>query len=246
MRIISNFHDYYDSAMGFGQDPGLIYERRVSEKIVRSDVLGSKFKEIMQSAVSYDNWIRSLDKATAGIIGFCGKAYPLLLAEPEQFTVESCTAHKNVALASKEAYILQTEDFWSRKYGRDRGRAYDDFIEGFNGAAIGDFAHQILKAPVFLARFNVLYGDVGFVQLYSNPRLANFGFAKNIEPFTAFQEIAMYLGSQLAVEDRAPRTVGDDKIIAQSKGFDEQSFRTAAPGTKKINRKANRERKKGL
>jgi hypothetical protein len=56
----------------------------------------------------------------------------------------------------------------------------------------------------------------------------------------------MYLGSQLAVEDRAPSTVGDDKIIAQSKGFDEQSFRTAAPGTKKINRKANRERKKGL
>jgi len=31
MRIISKFHDYYDSAMGYGQDPTLIYKRETVE-----------------------------------------------------------------------------------------------------------------------------------------------------------------------------------------------------------------------
>ena len=65
-----------------------------------------------------------------------------------------------------------------------------------------------------------------------------------MDPFTAFQEIAMFLGQSLTELDRAPRTVGDDKLIAASKGFDDQSFRTLAPGMKKLQRKANRERKR--
>jgi hypothetical protein len=54
----------------------------------------------------------------------------------------------------------------------------------------------------------------------------------------------MFLGSSLAIEPIAPDTVGDDELIAKSKGFDEKSFRTAAPGQKKLNRKRNREAKR--
>ena len=70
------------------------------------------------------------------------------------------------------------------------------------------------------------------------------GFMKTVEPFTAFQEIAMFIGSMLAPEDHAPRTVGGDRVIAEQKGFDKWSFRTMAPGQKKLNRKANKARKR--
>jgi hypothetical protein len=75
--------------------------------------------------------------------------------------------------------------------------------------------------------------------------ILHLGFQHVLDPFTAFQEIARFLGSALAAEDQAPRTVGDDRTIAASKGFDDQSFRTQAPGSKKKNRMLNRERKKG-
>jgi hypothetical protein len=66
---------------------------------------------------------------------------------------------------------------------------------------------------------------------------------RHFDPFTAFQEISMFLGNQLAETDDAQRTTGDDRIIAQSKGFDDQSFRTASPGERKVRRKQNRIRK---
>ena len=56
----------------------------------------------------------------------------------------------------------------------------------------------------------------------------------------------MYLGNVLTKQDLMPMTTGGDRVLAQQKGFDDMSFRTLAPGTKKLNRAANRAKKRGL
>jgi hypothetical protein len=68
-------------------------------------------------------------------------------------------------------------------------------------------------------------------------------FFKYKDFFTAFQDISMYLGSIMAIEDTAPYRTGGDAIAIASYGFDEQSFRDI-PGQKRLKRKANKERKK--
>ncbi|MFM9873217.1 MAG: hypothetical protein ACKVQS_07100, partial [Fimbriimonadaceae bacterium] len=111
---------------------------------------------------------------------------------------------------------------------------------------IGNQIHSALGSPVFACQFDYQtepnYNDT--LSIIINPRLANFGFQSILDPFTCFQEIAQYLGSELAQPDTAPLRKGSDEIIARAKGFDKQSFRTAAPGNKKLNRKTNRAKKK--
>lgn len=96
---------------------------------------------------------------------------------------------------------------------------------------------HMVQAPIFLMKgpvvvTNVTLKDTGFVQLF--------------DPFTAYQEIAMYLGGVLAMpREQPPLTVGGDRIIAQQKGFDDMSFRGPNKGEVEARRKANRLRKRG-
>lgn len=60
--------------------------------------------------------------------------------------------------------------------------------------------------------------------LIKNPILKELDFSKIVDPYTATQEIEMYLG-RLATNNTPPMPVGSDKVIAASKGFDEWSFR---------------------
>lgn len=57
-----------------------------------------------------------------------------------------------------------------------------------------------------------------------NPNLSLGGFAKIVDPWTAYQEVSMYLGNNL-VEQRDPEVHVPDKIKAESRGFGDMSFR---------------------
>ena len=83
------------------------------------------------------------------------------------------------------------------------------------------------------------------LSVYTNPRLANLDFQRHFDAYTAFQEIAMYLGSALTEIDDSVRTVGGDAVVAAQKGFGPESFRSSAPSARKERRKRNRARKKG-
>jgi hypothetical protein len=118
------------------------------------------------------------------------------------------------------------------------------FLAANTGIEIGESIHLEFKSPVVLVRCRKTWLDHNF-SVVIDPSLKELGFVSKVDPFTTYQEIAMYLGNQLAQPDIAPQVVGDDETLARAKGFDEKSFRTQAPGSKKLNRKANRARKKG-
>jgi hypothetical protein len=68
-----------------------------------------------------------------------------------------------------------------------------------------------------------------------NVRLAPFGFQSTIDPYTAYQEIAMYLAGPLAIQQDPPQDI-DDETLASMKGFDDRSFRADSPGKKRRRR----------
>jgi len=237
MRIISSFHDYYDSIQAYGQDPSLIY-RRECEKVKIPKSIDSRLLAVVR------DWYGRPEDARRFrllIVGFCGKAYPVYLDAETKWDASDLTTHRGLEAVPYDSYFNHLKECdYSEK-------DIEHLKEGLAGVPIGDSLFIACRAPVFFLFTSQRWwwGPQPDMELYTNPRLSNVNFASLVDPFTAYQEIAMFLGSQLAVEDKAPRTVGDDKIIAASKGFDEQSFITNVAGEKELKRKANRARKRG-
>jgi hypothetical protein len=119
-------------------------------------------------------------------------------------------------------------------------------LEAVSGRKVGHniFHHYRCPHLIVLQAGNHHVEPTSFCIL-TNPCLKDLGFAPFADSFTAFQETAMFVGGVLGRTDEAPLRVGDDEVIARQKGFDESSFRTQTPGSKKLNRAKNRARKKG-
>ena len=73
----------------------------------------------------------------------------------------------------------------------------------------------------------VMEGDTyrGDECLVKNPTLMDYQFYKVFDPYSAYQEISMFLGNQLCNTKEAEVPVGDDIVLAESKGYDKWSFR---------------------
>ena len=72
MRIISDFHDYYDVVQASGQDQSLIYNRK--EKTV--ELTNYPFPFFRFSAYYWPDPFTL--QVQQHIVGFCGKVYPVL------------------------------------------------------------------------------------------------------------------------------------------------------------------------
>lgn len=240
MRIISKFHDYYDSAMGYGQDPTLIYRREAATHTIGSRFVNSRIVTLLSLRPRYYGF-----KPKLGVIGFCGRIYPVWITPEAETTTVSLASDRTDRITLTED-DLHRGNYPASYSGAGPSKINLAQINSFKGLEIGRALFVQLKAPVFFATGTCKWLSPDFpIEIITNPRLATLDFMKVFDSFSAFQEISMFLGMQLTGEDEAPQTVGSDDIIAASKGFDQYSFRTQTPGNKKANRQRNRLRKKG-
>ena len=250
MRIISPFHDYYDTALSLGYDPTLIYQRRFEIKELRADALDPRIREIFDDA-DYLNFQAPhyYFEPKLHVIGFCGRLYPVYLAPDFTPSPESLT--KKVPQSPVMTYA-DLVAWLNKSYGKDRGRDWERSrlmrswkVLDRQGVEIGADTFRLIGAPIWLAvALNSRWADVRMLRVFTNFRTFNLDFQKQFGATAAFQELAMYLGSALAKLDESVRTVGSDEVIAQQKGFGPESFRSNAPSERKTRRKLNRERKK--
>jgi hypothetical protein len=275
LRIISKYHDYYDTAMGQGIDPSLVYKRD-KETVEVSENEWSPNSAIHRLLDEYPwkatYWHHNPDLT---LLLFCGKAYPFWYVFPDDGDVGKALCnllgaekliHRAGSLYARRRefkkergvtvtgdlffpWLNRLEDFLETKDGywgpSFRADNVDSYAKRVAGTPVGNDAHHHWRAPsLLLARAKQNHGPNHYA-IVRNPVLKDLDFVKVMDPFTAFQEIAMFLGGVMAAEDQAPLRVGSDEVIARQKGFDEWSFRTQAPGQKKLNRQANRERKRG-
>ncbi len=194
MRIISNFHDYYDGIQRMGQDRETIYLRRPQEEYQEIDFAGGSTSPF----IMHGSWYRPVITL---IVGFCGKIYPGLMY------YEGIKRRFLYDQAEVEAFDKKHPDYKILPWCQN----WNDF---FNQKCPFEF-----KKPIFVFE---KYRDQGFVLTW-NAQLNNYDFAKVVEPYTAYQELAMWVGAQARPEKEIAEV--SDEVKVESHGFDKYSFR---------------------
>jgi hypothetical protein len=226
MRIISSFRDYYDCIQAQGQDMTRIYLRE--EKSVKLKPCYGVMPHFSFSCYfgGYDTvYIYEV------LIGFCGKIYPILyLSKMSMRDYNATLKLDNATLCQKPAQV----DEWVNKNLEHRSRAAYFNKRGLLGTFTqrnirNEFAKCVMGkhwdehfavAPIF--RHFPSYHNKQDIIIY-NIRLNAIGFQKIIDPYTAFQELSMWINNIALPEKEIPKI--DDKTMAEAKGFDKFSFR---------------------
>lgn len=179
------------------------------------------------------------------VIGFCGKIYPFLEVYTTGVENHRAFCHNIeeldafvIPLMKKKALEAYHETIknWFR-YGTSFRRRY--FKEFFEAAAKSTDKHQHRfeknLSPVFVASLRGrAYKGYGYVEsdgtadpgqkIVWNASLRDFDFMRIKDPYTAFQEISMYLGNMAFPNKPIPKISNNDMI--EAKGFDlKHSFR---------------------
>jgi hypothetical protein len=227
MRIISDFHDYYDVVQRDGQDPSVVWIRK-RIKITPNINPFPTSRKYSQYFLKYGGPHR-IDQY---IIGFCGKIYPLIklsllrvypevtsfcynIQEVDGFVDEHC---KN---SERDAYY-RTRGIgkWWRRKSKGSRNFYEAFFETCEKKQ-DDFENLFInnRSPVFVGQQRYRHYEITF-----NDCLKPFEFYRVFDVYTAFQEISMYYGGVIGgVRECVPDV--DDKTLAEAKGFDKWSFR---------------------
>lgn len=237
MRILcSEFHDYYDVVQATGQDQTLLYVRRPKKE----EMSEFPFPSIL-------DWGRRGGKAAPiirqYIVGFCGRIYPVLHLHQTSWNYATVEAVCHT-LVEVDAFIeshyrdKEIEEYktklkrrhWRMRYW-DSNLTRTSFEKFFNKCEEQKdaFAQMFLdhQCPVFVAHCQRprWLGFKRWVEgeITWNGSLREHQFVRLFDPYTAFQEISMFMGN-LAVPLK-PIPEISDKTMAEAKGFDKFSFR---------------------
>lgn len=211
MRLHTDFHDYYDNAVGYGIDDNVHYNRFIKEVEIH---IKTKF-----------DFPRHRN---AGLLGFCGEICPFI--EVKKFDQKYDCEYASDDYKIVEQYCAYSLEEYKRKesewedYSDDFGH-YDHWEETKLKQFFIDWSFQSNeiflehKVPIWAVKLDS-YQNKGL----TNPRLKDYGFDRLKDAFTAFQEISMYL-SNILVEQK--KTAGvEDKFRIEQHGFDlKKSFR---------------------
>ena len=212
MKLHTDFHDYYDNAVGYGIDENVFYSRFTKEVEI-----------LIKSPFDHAG-------VGGGLLGFCGTIYPFILfVKYEKSEIVDRYYAYNVEEYEKKADEWRNDSFhFSRRFGdkyrkmqskrrENQKRKVKKFFNDWHSQSNEIFLE--LKVPIWTVRLGVNQGK-GII----NPRLKDYGFDRIKDSFTAFQEISMYL-SNIMVEQKDVAVI-EDKFRIEQHGFDlKKSFR---------------------
>ena len=253
MRIISNFKDYYDSCLAYGSDKSLIYTRK--EKKQNLNKVYSYSNDLFYQSDG-DKGQEYVSEIKRFMVGFCGNLYPALhvvtrIGPSESFCVESGNRSKSFIVYSVEEFKELFPGFYNRErtwriHGDYKGEI-DLWLNDSSWSIWGCVKKIEVEAykKLFIDRKIPIFRVDQYKQteITENCNLQGCGFHKVLDAFQTFQEISMYVADSLCDKEDPEMPVGNDVIVARSKGYDDFSFRQDK-GSKKGKRKFNKARKR--
>lgn len=203
MRIISKFHDYYDSIMAYGYDDSLVWLRETEE--IKTNKRATRY---------YINTKSHSFLVKVENLAFCGTYYSIHRAmsaldwhyKPSKLTKIFCTSSVDEMreLIRKSVGDITSENctrWWHKE--TDLKTSSEDL-------------HRKYNCPIIL---------VGDEKIIKCPVLKDLQFQRIKDPYTTYQEIAMYLSGVLGQSKEPPVTLSDKSKIVKH-GFDpKRSFR---------------------
>ncbi len=232
MRIISKTKDYYDG-MGvvYGIDPMITYVRQPSDLSDQiGDFLPKDYRKIVNHHFSISrDFVRNnseFSKIEPFIIGFCGKGYigwKIYKIKKNDIGNEIEYIHE---ISYDAEYVLK-KIIQKDKYGFNsfQFKWLKDSIDLVLSKIKIDTFKEI-HAPIF-----VLDGH-NFIANPSN--LKDYKFYKIFDGVQAFQEISMFIASNL--NDKENIIEIEDKYKKEQHGMDKWSFRNPDPPKRKKNK----------
>lgn len=245
MRIISRFHDFYDSGLAFeAGDDQVIFLRDEIKFNLGSGVKFSDLNPIVQKTLSnfyknvdskFDPWEWRFKQSTQwrrfeltnkeyyfyhnliNII-FCGKIYPLI-------RIKAQDKNDNISFIN-HFYNFNTYQKFLQKHELEfynaRGKAIAEKF--FNKPISDDFGTFLIENKITIA---VIKED----EISFNSKLNDYEFYKVFDAYTAYQELDTWLSGTLAYPQNIMIEVGNKEKI-EKHGFDKKyGFRTR-PGKK--------------
>lgn len=246
MRIVnnpSNLRDYYDIGLSTGINNDIVYRRKKEVVYTTIPKLEAVLKLLAYASFTstFTNWKQVTLRPA--VVGFCGKLY---IGYVDSSFALLCTADamlkylKNIPSHGEtlaDTYINRPD---TTKYGRE-WLNYNKFIQ--LSAKLNGQEHLetfiTYQAPIFC--YEKGYGKQSILHL--NPTLVDTGFPALVDAYTAYQELSMFVGGVLLHPEPETVKITDDKYLLTSHGFDAASFKTKAPGDKKLHRKENKRKK---
>lgn len=221
MRVISDFHDFYDSVQKFGQDRALIYHRTTYsyDGVLPFD------KHIYYERLPLTYVTKQVQYC---VIGFCGKLYPLVVFNDGKaicYSMDEVDDYFEAHYRGRdlEEYKKKYSKVWSWGLRRKSFRAFFDYYKEYTELARVRDLQEGHRAPIFI----VAKSRAEPVRLTFNIKLETYAFQRIVNPYAAYQEISMFLGNIAAPERPLPEI--DDLTMCEAKGFDKKSsFRKEA------------------
>jgi hypothetical protein len=235
MRIISDMHDYYDTAMAQGADQSLVYLRKTETRPGADARIGIDLTALPRLEEIYRARTRRTSYADAfaqHVLLFCGQVVPFVerIQRPNGFG-PNMVVSQFWDLASLDAAIAETEPEirdeyrhrfeWKHRFSRLAVQMI--FDHRYDATRIAE-AHTAYASPIILFRNVYRNKDCADVETVINPNLKEIGFQTQRGPFETFQEIAMYLGGVMRTPERDTVAITDADRAAKH-GFDRWSFR---------------------
>jgi len=238
MRIISKYHDYYDSVMKYvGDDPD-VFVRNVSEVVLPFNEISNSMMDNIKGILRYSpNQSRPFTTEVT-IVGFCGKVYPALrvtydkpkcitLQEDTFYTVDQYRKFINTKITDKkfkEYYFTDHSSKYSWRRWDDSDKYISSYLDEWHGT--DKFAELFikLKSPMFTLTFTSYASGKNGFKFEVNPPLGVLKFHKVIDTYTAYQELEMYYFGVLGCTEKEIINISDKDMINQ-KGFDKMSFK---------------------
>lgn len=240
MRIISKFQDYYDGGQVYGTEPGLVYVR-TDEQVPLVQPFLSEVENIGKQLPRQRDYRLN---CMPTLIGFCGKIYLAYRLDADIFQPNRPTWHLTTHLygpedfsryfSSKPIKRLAPNFFEKGKAAswrspRLRWSAIGKAYEWFHGSRRLEELFHSLNSPIFVVEFertssllNKLYGQP---EVRINCPLKGYEFYRQLDIYTAYQELSMYVGGVLRRAEPICVEVSD-LTMRDKKGFDEWSFKT--------------------
>jgi hypothetical protein len=225
MRIISEFKDYYDVVQSTGQDQGLIYLRKPDKYPKKeSEPYRWPFPALCEANRNLNYGLYIIEF----IVGFCGKIYPALkfCRSTDRGSVEACCHNINDVYDFMNNNFRKKEliNIWDGNYYKFYSTGKKSCEKFFEECEKKQNSYKELfmehHCPIFVAKYHGRYGNKSITY---NGSLRETEFFKVFDPYTAFQEISMYVSNMAVPLKEIPKI--PDKTLAEAKGFDKYSFR---------------------
>ncbi len=235
MKILSKFHDYYDSAAAYGVSDQ--WWKRQNDQSYRKD---PDLEDILRRANCWGG--------LPMIILFCGNAYAaihlsgpgyppeiFLVTKPEDFDTYRgiYQAGGRTPMGSRWPELDAKPDRW-RSHESYANTGFQAFMDDVSRLDCEKY-HREYNSPILQVCFRRLDRDISYlditgrhrrmVTVQTNPQLKDIGFQKVKDAFTAYQEIDSYLSGVLGATVNPTIDVADVHRL-EGHGFDKRtSFR---------------------